>query len=73
MTAKFSALEDFTAEDIAELEAARAPESSKAFDHEVEIGNFTTRFANCSVKTTLNSIACRNFTLSESGVRLWRR
>lgn len=29
-------LDDFTDEDIAALEAARAPESSKAFDHEVE-------------------------------------
>jgi prevent-host-death family protein len=29
-------LDDFTDEDIAALEATRAPESSKAFDHEVE-------------------------------------
>jgi PHD/YefM family antitoxin component YafN of YafNO toxin-antitoxin module len=28
-------LEDFTGDDIAELEATRAPEASKAFDHEV--------------------------------------
>ena len=29
-------LEDFTAADIAALEQTRAPESSKAFDHEVK-------------------------------------
>ncbi len=29
-------LEDFTDEDIAALEQARAPEHTKAFDHEVE-------------------------------------
>jgi len=29
-------LEDFTDEDIAAVEAARAPESSKAFDHELK-------------------------------------
>jgi hypothetical protein len=29
-------LEDFTDTDIAALEAARAPESSKAFDHELK-------------------------------------
>jgi PHD/YefM family antitoxin component YafN of YafNO toxin-antitoxin module len=29
-------LEDFTDEDIAALERARAPEHTKAFDHEVE-------------------------------------
>lgn len=29
-------LEDFTEDDIAEIEAARAPESAKAFDDEVE-------------------------------------
>jgi PHD/YefM family antitoxin component YafN of YafNO toxin-antitoxin module len=31
-------LDDFTEADIAALEAARAPESSKAFDHELEAG-----------------------------------
>lgn len=29
-------LDDFTDEDIAALEATRAPESSKAFDHELD-------------------------------------